>query len=91
VTGRSIEMMASFDEYADVAVAGQALRELAGGPTPFHAPVGSTVICSQGKLIPRLLATLVDGDPAGYETAKGDGWLVTVDEGGAVAVTSLRD
>ncbi|GAA0458665.1 putative hydrolase MutT/NUDIX [Paractinoplanes deccanensis] len=39
---------------------------------------GLTVVCSQGKLIPRLLATLADAaDPAPYKTSKGEGWLLT--------------
>ncbi|GGQ38035.1 NUDIX hydrolase [Couchioplanes azureus] len=37
-----------------------------------------TAICSQGKVIPGLLA-LLDGvdDPAPYKTPKGDGWVLT--------------
>ncbi|OJF10178.1 NUDIX hydrolase [Couchioplanes caeruleus] len=37
-----------------------------------------TAICSQGKVIPSLLA-LLDGadDPAPYKTPKGDGWVLT--------------
>jgi len=36
------------------------------------------VICSQGKVIPWLLAGLAGvDDPAPYKTGKGDGWLLT--------------
>ena len=39
---------------------------------------GVTVVCSQGKLMPTLLATLRDEtDPAPWKTAKGEGWLLT--------------
>ncbi|MEV4351535.1 NUDIX hydrolase [Actinoplanes sp. NPDC049596] len=39
---------------------------------------GLTVVCSQGKLIPGLLAALADeSDPAPYKTPKGDSWLLT--------------
>ena len=35
-------------------------------------------ICSQGKVIPGLLATLDgDGDPADYKTPKGSGWILS--------------
>jgi 8-oxo-dGTP diphosphatase len=48
----------------------QRLLELRGPGTP--------VICSQGKVMPTMLATLRDeDDPAPYKTAKGDGWLLT--------------
>ena len=39
---------------------------------------GLPVICSQGKIMPTLLATLRDeADPEPYKTPKGDGWLLT--------------
>ncbi|WP_127497385.1 NUDIX hydrolase [Actinoplanes solisilvae] len=39
---------------------------------------GVPAICSQGKIIPHLLATLLDEDDAEpYKTAKGDSWLLT--------------
>jgi 8-oxo-dGTP pyrophosphatase MutT (NUDIX family)/phosphohistidine phosphatase SixA len=39
---------------------------------------GPTVICSQGKVMPTLLATLHDEeDPAPYKTPKGTGWMLT--------------
>jgi 8-oxo-dGTP diphosphatase len=48
----------------------QRLLELRGAGVP--------VICSQGKVMPTMLATLCDeSDPAPYKTPKGDGWLLT--------------
>ncbi|MCU7723636.1 NUDIX hydrolase [Actinoplanes sp. KI2] len=39
---------------------------------------GPLVVCSQGKIMPTLLATLHDeADPEPYKTLKGDGWLLT--------------
>jgi 8-oxo-dGTP pyrophosphatase MutT (NUDIX family)/phosphohistidine phosphatase SixA len=39
---------------------------------------GRVVICSQGKLMPSLLAALHDTtDPEPFKTRKGDGWLLT--------------
>ena len=51
-------------------LAAQRLLDLRGDGLP--------VICSQGKIMPTLLATLRDeADPEPYKTAKGDGWLLT--------------
>jgi 8-oxo-dGTP pyrophosphatase MutT (NUDIX family)/phosphohistidine phosphatase SixA len=51
-------------------LAAQRLLDLRGGGLP--------VICSQGKVMPTLLATLRDeADPEPYKTPKGDGWLLT--------------
>jgi 8-oxo-dGTP diphosphatase len=53
-----------------VAKAAARLRELIGGER--------TVVCSQGKVIPRLLALLDGrGDPKSFKTAKGTGWVLT--------------
>jgi 8-oxo-dGTP diphosphatase len=50
--------------------AAQRILDLRGGE-----PV---VICSQGKVMPTMLATLHDeDDPAPYKTPKGTGWLLT--------------
>jgi len=39
---------------------------------------GVPAICSQGKIIPHLLATLLDeADAEPYKTAKGESWLLT--------------
>jgi len=55
---------------AKVKVAQGRLAELRSG--------GTAAVCSQGKLIPPLLAALEGaGDPAGYKTSKGGGWLLT--------------
>jgi 8-oxo-dGTP pyrophosphatase MutT (NUDIX family) len=35
------------------------------------------VVCSQGKVMPPLLASLHDGDEEHFRTRKGDGWLLT--------------
>jgi 8-oxo-dGTP pyrophosphatase MutT (NUDIX family)/phosphohistidine phosphatase SixA len=55
---------------ARVAAACARLAELRG--------YGRAVVCSQGKLIPHLLASLTDtGDHHPFKTPKGDGWLLT--------------
>jgi 8-oxo-(d)GTP phosphatase len=58
------------DAPAKAKVALQRLLELVPGPVP--------VICSQGKVIPHLLAALRDEeDHTPYKTPKGGGWLLT--------------
>ncbi len=58
------------DAPAKAKLAAQRLLDLRGDTVP--------VICSQGKIIPTLLATLHDqDDPAAYRTPKGTGWLLT--------------
>lgn len=55
---------------AKVRVATSRLAELRAGET--------AVVCSQGKVIPPLLAALRGADDASeYKTPKGDGWLLT--------------
>jgi 8-oxo-dGTP pyrophosphatase MutT (NUDIX family) len=55
---------------AKALVALQRLLELRDGPPP--------VVCSQGKIIPALLAALRDEtDAEPYKTPKGDGWVIT--------------
>lgn len=55
---------------ARVKVAANRLAELRTGPT--------TVICSQGKVMPPLLALLRgEDDPAPYKTPKGGGWVLS--------------
>lgn len=55
---------------AKVRVALTRLADLRGGAT--------AVVCSQGKVIPPLLAALAGGDePAPYKTPKGTGWVLT--------------
>jgi 8-oxo-dGTP pyrophosphatase MutT (NUDIX family)/phosphohistidine phosphatase SixA len=69
-TGVPIEPDASFDETADPDRSAARLRALATGP---REPV---VVCSQGKLIPRVLARIAAEGHAVYATPKGTGWLL---------------
>jgi 8-oxo-dGTP diphosphatase len=58
------------DAPAKAKLAAQRLIELRAAETP--------VFCSQGKVIPHLLAALRDEtDPAPYKTRKGGGWVLT--------------
>ena len=58
------------DAAAKAKVALHRLLELQSGPT--------TVVCSQGKLIPHLLAALRgEDDHTPYKTPKGSGWVIT--------------
>lgn len=73
--GRPVRVDNAFDEVSPAGVAGalEALRALIRQPA-------ATVVCSQGGMIPRVLAAL-DGDgrfrtEAGYVTRMGTGWLL---------------
>jgi 8-oxo-dGTP pyrophosphatase MutT (NUDIX family)/phosphohistidine phosphatase SixA len=74
--GMPIVSDAAFGEPSDpdqtpdkVRAASARLAELRDGPT--------TVVCSQGKLMPYLLSALVgEEDPAVYKTPKGGGWVI---------------
>jgi 8-oxo-dGTP diphosphatase len=67
--GLPIEVETAFDEATgDPAAATEALRGIAAGGA-------TTVVCSQGAVIPKVLGRLV-GTAADWRTAKGDGWLV---------------
>jgi 8-oxo-dGTP diphosphatase len=70
VTDSAFAEPADADEVAArVKVAAARLAELREGAT--------AAICSQGKLMPPLLASLTDAaDPAPYKTPKGGGWLL---------------
>ena len=47
-------------------------------------------ICSQGKMIPPMLAALTGADdPAGYKTPKGGGWVLAYAGAELVAVSRL--
>lgn len=70
LVGRPIEIDSSFDEGADPAIAAGRLCEL--GTTSR-----STVVCSQGGLIPAALAALTGGRPEAYTTPKGAGWVLS--------------
>jgi 8-oxo-dGTP diphosphatase len=75
--GAPIVQDAAFAEPADrdeapakAKLAAQHLLELRNG--------GVTVVCSQGKVMPTLIAALRDeDDPGPYKTPKGTGWLLT--------------
>ncbi|MFI6072823.1 NUDIX domain-containing protein [Actinoplanes sp. NPDC051343] len=70
VDGAFAEPADADDAPAKAKVALQRLLELAPGPTP--------VICSQGKVIPFLLAALHnEDDHTPYKTPKGGGWVLT--------------
>ncbi|MFI5888903.1 NUDIX domain-containing protein [Actinoplanes sp. NPDC051513] len=68
--GAFAEPMVADEAPAKAKLGAQRLLDLRGGGVP--------VICSQGKVMPTMLATLRDeSDPAPYRTPKGDGWLLT--------------
>lgn len=70
-TGLPVEVDAVFDENAD-APAGAAAR-LSG----YATTRACTVVCTQGGVIPAVLANLTGHTrTAGWQTAKGDGWLL---------------
>jgi 8-oxo-dGTP pyrophosphatase MutT (NUDIX family) len=51
---------------------------------------GPAAVCSQGKLIPPALATLlVEEDPAPYKTPKGGGWVISWSDGRPAALSRL--
>jgi 8-oxo-dGTP diphosphatase len=60
----------TFDETADPVDAVDTLLGLATSGRP------ATLVCSQGKLIPRVLGLLLGEPPDGYATRKGDSWLI---------------
>ncbi|HEX7947218.1 MAG TPA: histidine phosphatase family protein, partial [Phenylobacterium sp.] len=75
-TGLPVAVDPAFDETAPEGLPGarRALLALASAATP-------TVICSQGKVIPPLLADLHPGNATateGYRTPKGTGWLLAL-------------
>jgi 8-oxo-dGTP diphosphatase len=69
--GLGVRVDRAFDEGTDPQVTVARLRELAAPGAP------ATVVCSQGKLIPGVLAALAGGPADGYATRKGDGWLLS--------------
>jgi 8-oxo-(d)GTP phosphatase len=80
--GDVVELDARFDEGADPIVAAAALRELA-------ATYPSCVVCSQGELIPPLLATLTADGHRDRKTAKGAGWVLSFSGADLVAVDAF--
>jgi 8-oxo-(d)GTP phosphatase len=75
--GRPIVQDGAFAEPADADDA-PAKAKLGAQRMLELRPGGVPVICSQGKVMPTMLATLRDeADPAPYKTAKGAAWLLT--------------
>lgn len=72
--GLPIETDATFDELRPPGPAAAALSELAGAG-------GTTVVCSQGKLIPPLLSALTGRSGADFHTPKGTGWMLCFSHG----------
>ncbi|MBU2662100.1 NUDIX hydrolase [Actinoplanes bogorensis] len=71
VDGAFAEPAEADDAPAKAKLAAQRLLELRDGP-------GLPAVCSQGKIIPHLLAALRDeSDPEPYKTPKGSAWLLT--------------
>jgi 8-oxo-dGTP diphosphatase len=79
-----VEVDERFDERADAAEAAKVLRAIADD--------GATaVVCSQGKLIPSVLASLTGStDGRRYATAKGDGWALPFGRPGLLAADRLE-
>jgi 8-oxo-(d)GTP phosphatase len=78
--GTAVERDPRFDEDADPVVAAQAVRALAASGT-------TTVVCSQGGLVPPLLRVLTGRGANEYETDKGAGWALAFN-GTAIAGVS---
>lgn len=67
--GETVRLDAAFNEETDPVLAARHLRELA------TSGIG-TVVCSQGALIPALLAEVSGQTAARYHTGKGEGWVL---------------
>lgn len=76
-----------FGEAADPVDTTARLRELAGQAA--GSGLGTVVISSQGKPIPKALGVLLGEPPEGYATRKGDGWLIAFAASTAVGPTGL--
>jgi 8-oxo-dGTP pyrophosphatase MutT (NUDIX family) len=72
----------AFDESADPARAARRARTLG-------IEAGSSVVCSQGRLMPALLAELTGGLADDFATGKGAGWVVGFAADGSTAVDRL--
>jgi len=68
--GLPVQVEPDFNESADPETAAARLRALA-------AAGGSTVVCSQGGLIPGLLAALTGEPGSALRTPKGEGWVLS--------------
>ncbi|MEV8513025.1 NUDIX domain-containing protein [Dactylosporangium sp. NPDC051484] len=72
--GLPMEVDATFDELQEPEPAAAALAELAKRG-------GTTVVCSQGKLMPPLLAALTKRSDVNFHTRKGAGWVLCFSDG----------
>ncbi|MEV4511456.1 NUDIX domain-containing protein [Dactylosporangium sp. NPDC049525] len=68
--GLPYDLDSAFDEGRPPAVAADALRGMA-------ARGGTSVVCSQGKLMPPLLIALTGRTNVDFHTRKGSGWILT--------------
>jgi 8-oxo-dGTP diphosphatase len=73
-----------FDDRADPGAAAVRLAELSGLDS-------ATVISSQGKLIPAVLAELTGDRPEHYRTAKGNGWALSFGVDGSLVAVDVVD
>jgi 8-oxo-dGTP diphosphatase len=64
----------AFDELAEPGPAAEALAALARRG-------GTTVVCSQGKLMPALLTALTNRPDVNFHTRKGAGWVLSFSDG----------
>ncbi|HTJ39696.1 MAG TPA: NUDIX domain-containing protein [Dactylosporangium sp.] len=72
--GLPVEIDATFDELHEPEPAAEALAALA-------ARGGTTVVCSQGKLMPSLLTALTKRTDINFHTRKGAGWVLCFSQG----------
>lgn len=87
-TGLPIVIDSAFAEPADAADAPAKGRLAAARLLELRGE--RTVICSQGKMIPPMLATLAGvDDPAPYRTPKGGGWVLSWSDGKLAALSRL--
>jgi 8-oxo-dGTP diphosphatase len=85
--GLAVTVDAAFDETSPEGVRGAAKALLALASTGT-----ATVVCSQGKVIPPLLAALHPGNitaAEGYQTPKGTGWLLALSGSAVVAADRI--
>jgi 8-oxo-dGTP diphosphatase len=85
--GLPVKVDPAFDEESPEGVPGAAAALLA-----LAADGGSTVVCSQGKVIPpllRLLRPAMSGMGEEFETPKGTGWLLAVADRAVVSAERL--
>jgi 8-oxo-dGTP diphosphatase len=77
-----VETDRAFDDDADAGIAALRLRGLAEGGR-------SVVVCSQGKLIPNVLAVLSGRAASDFRTPKGTGWVLSFDDRSLVTIDEL--